>query len=326
MALIGETRYLERLQFFNGQRLFASDLQAIEAFNREMRWLHNQSLHQPGVGSGYAVSGNRGDREVIVSAGYAINAMGQEIVLTERRVEPIPPVADDGEGRPVLYDLTVSYPDDSRLEEVETREGICRTRGAVRLKEEPVFCWVRLDANGQPSDPDLKAQVLSGMKILLARAEIFNCQLNKPLSTAQRRNARPGCLPFMACGEAGGNPDDWRVFSYRNGLVNGLEIDVDTSSAGFRTTPCYSAHIVGGRLFEQNIRGQESVRTIAFLLDGFVSVFDARPEQFTLRVLMPQAQVGDLVLNPSEFFSKFDENKALIQKNGWRVSWMGIGG
>mgnify|MGYP001036441712 CR=1 FL=1 len=51
MAVYG-TQFLERIQFFNGQRLFASDLQALEAFNREMRWLHNQSLHQPGVGSG----------------------------------------------------------------------------------------------------------------------------------------------------------------------------------------------------------------------------------------------------------------------------------
>src|SRR5579884_4221766 len=82
MAVIGGTQFLERLQFFNGQRLFAGDLQALEAFNREMRWLHNQSLHQAGVGSGYAVSGAKGDREVIITPGYAIDACGHEIVLT----------------------------------------------------------------------------------------------------------------------------------------------------------------------------------------------------------------------------------------------------
>ena len=62
MGILEETRFIERLQFFDGQRLFASDLQGLEAFNREMRWLHNRSLHQPGIGSGFAVYGKKGDR------------------------------------------------------------------------------------------------------------------------------------------------------------------------------------------------------------------------------------------------------------------------
>lgn len=83
MAIFDETRVVERLQFFNGQRLFASDLQGIEAFNREMRWLHNQSLHQPGIGNGFTVSGQKGDRQVSIGAGYAIDARRREIVLTQ---------------------------------------------------------------------------------------------------------------------------------------------------------------------------------------------------------------------------------------------------
>ena len=64
MAVLDMTRFVERLRYFDGQRLFADDLQGVEAFNREMRWLHNRSLHQPGIGSGLAVAGRRGDREV----------------------------------------------------------------------------------------------------------------------------------------------------------------------------------------------------------------------------------------------------------------------
>ena len=75
-----------------------------------MRWLHNQSLHQPGVGSGYAVAGNIGDREVTISPGYALNSLGREIILTQTRFEPIPPVADNGSGGSAFYQLTVSYP------------------------------------------------------------------------------------------------------------------------------------------------------------------------------------------------------------------------
>jgi hypothetical protein len=109
MGILSETRFIERLQFFNGQRLFASDLQGLEAFNREMRWLHDRSLHQPGIGSGFAVYGKKGDREIKIKPGYAIDSLGREIVLTETWIEPVPPVASEDDGKSVFYDLTVSY-------------------------------------------------------------------------------------------------------------------------------------------------------------------------------------------------------------------------
>src|SRR5512134_1843197 len=115
MGILDETGFVERLSFFNGQRLFDTDLQAIEAFNREMRWLHNQSLHQPGVGRGLAVSGKRDEREVRIGPGYALDSLGREIVLTRERIEPVPPVASDAGGKSVFFDLADSYPDDSLL-------------------------------------------------------------------------------------------------------------------------------------------------------------------------------------------------------------------
>src|SRR6185369_4573734 len=133
MSLAGASQFFERIQFFNGQRLFASDLQALESFHREMRWLHNQSLHAPGVGSGFAISGAKGDRQVVIGPGYALDDLGREIVLTETHIEPVPPVANDGFGRSVLYDLTVAY-SDKDLKESETREGVCQEIGAVRLR------------------------------------------------------------------------------------------------------------------------------------------------------------------------------------------------
>ena len=135
MPIIGTARFTERIKFFDGQRLFASDLQDLEQFNREMRWLHNQSLHQPGVASGYAVSGYKDDREVTIQPGYAIDSSGREIVLTKPEVLQVPPVANDGQGNPLYYDLVVSYPVDLLLKETETRDGVCVSRGAVRLRE-----------------------------------------------------------------------------------------------------------------------------------------------------------------------------------------------
>jgi hypothetical protein len=267
---INETRFIERLQFFDGQRLDATDLQGLEAFNREMRWLHNQSLHQPGIGNGFAVSGQKGDRQVTIRPGYAIDALGREIVLTETHLEAVPAVAGEDNGDPVPYYVTVSYPDDADLKEAETRQGICLAGGVVRLREEPEFCWVRLQkddqGNLQPKNPKLQSDLQDGLKIVLARAEVLNCQLYQDLSIAERRRARPACQPHIAGGLAA--PTPWEAVEivgpesdelamkalYAASTLAffpyGLKAAIDTSQAGFVTTPAYTAQIAGPRIKE----------------------------------------------------------------------------
>src|SRR5687767_7020101 len=105
MGLLDETPFIERQHFFNGQRLFATDLQDLEAFNREMRWEHNRSLHQYGIGNGFAVYGRKGDRKVRVEPGYANDSRGREIILMESLELDVPPVAGEKNGEPVFYDL-----------------------------------------------------------------------------------------------------------------------------------------------------------------------------------------------------------------------------
>lgn len=276
MEFLNETRFIERLQFFNGQRLFASDLQGVEAFNREMRWLHNKSMHQPGIGNGFAVTGKKGDREVTIGPGYAIDAEGREMVLTQNQVEPVPPIASDKNGNPVLYYLTVAYPEDADLEETESRVGVCQTSGTVRLKEEPVLCWVRLSETLQPLESKAQQEISSGMRLVLALAEVLNCKLEKDLSIAQRLSARPAIQPYICCGME--DPTAWKVWAFADAPIDvdkleasavllghgikagpitfslpfvlpvGLTADIDTSDCGFLTTPCYSVRIDGPRL------------------------------------------------------------------------------
>jgi hypothetical protein len=216
MGLLDKTRRIERLQFFDGMRLFGDDLQGLEAFNREMRELHNRSLHQPGIGNGFAVYGKRGDREMAIGAGYAIDKDGHEIVLPQERKEPVPPVAGDPkDGSPVVYDLVISYPADELLEEVETRAGICDSRGVTRLREEPVFCWVkykRLENTNQyvAEDTRLGAEIENGTRLVLARVRVQNCQLKEDLSLAERRNARPASTPLIACDDF--TPTPWEPY------------------------------------------------------------------------------------------------------------------
>ena len=44
---------LERITFFAGQRLLARDLGDLQRADRELRWLHNRSLHTWGIGIGF---------------------------------------------------------------------------------------------------------------------------------------------------------------------------------------------------------------------------------------------------------------------------------
>lgn len=311
MGILDQNRFVERLTFFDGQRLFASDLQGIEAFHREMRELHNQSLHQPGIGNGYTVAGERDAREVRVGPGYATDALGREIVLTREQVEPVPPVAAESDGSPVSFDLAVSFDDEP--ETAETRQGICADRGAVRLREEPVLCFVRLTRgpNGvlQAADEALGQEIQAGLRIVLARIEVLDCKLFKGVSLAERRSARPVFQPRLACGEAeipagdvtpiGGSAD--------SGFFH-LKSTVDTSSAGFVTTPCYSVRLARERVGTEI--DDDEVDILYYLLDGSPHVFDSQPTSFSVEVVFQAVILG--TTDPGSL------------KDGWRAVWMGV--
>lgn len=331
MAILGSTQFLERIQFFNGERLFAADLQSIEAFNREMRWLHNQSLHQPGVGSGYIVTGNIGDRQVVVSPGYALDSCGREIILTESQTLAIPPVADNGNGGSVFYDLTVSYPADSELTPSQTQVGICSpTPGVVRLREAPVFCWVQLSddpTNRQPMDPTLAKRIKTGLFIVLGQIEILNCQLKQPVSTSQRRNARPAVQPYIACGEQAGG-SGWQLADPFGGTTPPASTNpatfgtfmftlwVDTSSGGFQGTPDYEARISGPRFGKTGSTGSTKV----FFLDALTNIPDGSSgtpptaQGFTIQIF---PLVGTPLVTP-----EISDVQTAIEQ--WNVVWIGV--
>jgi hypothetical protein len=363
MSLLDETRYPERLQFFNGQRLFAPDLQAIEVFNREMRWLHNRSLHQPGIGNGFAVSGEKGDRQVAIGPGYAIDVDGREIVLTQVEILPIPPVASEEGGGSVFFDLTVSYPEDEDLEEAETREGICLVRGVVRRQEKPIFCWIRLkkDSQGnlQPKEPKLATDIKDGRKIIVARVEVLNCQLNRQVCIAQRRSARPPKQPYIACGEE--KPTMWDVELILSSEERSSELrdetstvliapfklvaEVDTSKAGFLTTPSYSARIDGLRLWFINSDEENFSRGNGnpYIIDGLINIDSTQttPTKFTVEVMLlvqilsvareripiflRRATVasGDAGMAVAEQTEIIKEKLAELLKD-WHIVWMGV--
>lgn len=361
MSFIRDTRSVEQQRFFNGQRLFDSDLQGIEAFNREMRWLHNQSLHQPGIGNGFAVTGKKGDREVTIGPGYAVDDLGREIVLTSPRTIPAPPVAGDLGGLPKHFLLTVAYPEDADLEIVERRAGLCGDEGATRQRVEPILCWVPLHANGTPEDATQAARIQQGRQLVLASIAVRECKLDKDLSLSQRRNAKPSDQPYIACGHD--DPTAWRRWqigeepglsiesaSNQQGfyqVIGGLQADINTTDAGFLTEPRYFTRLAGPRVFEFPIPNGDENESVVAILDGLVHIVNPSATGFTARVLVLSFGSSSQALriaSPSEFgdsgmlFTSIAVPPPVMITNGdsqlpddnpfsrWSIVWMGVEG
>jgi len=288
---------LERILFFNGQELEAADLTDLERRDRELRWLHNRSLHGWGIGAGFEVSGHRGDREVQIAPGYAIDGAGREILLTDPRTKTVPAVSGDGEA---IYFLTVRYVGDAAQKVRERRPGICATDGSVRLGEEPAIEWRQMK------------DVVEGVHLVLATVWIANCQLSRDASGRGRRYARPAQRPYIAAGQTSAAATAWQPWQ-AGGQFFGFATHVDASAAHFNTTPHYSAHI-GGERFLQNPGPLVAV--------GLPAVVAPSAGGFDLRVHMP-AGPQDSLINPQMLRDPI-QGLAILKLLGWHVVWMGV--
>lgn len=298
MSGTGNIPNLERITFFNGQRLTSEDLTALQTANRDLRWLHNRSLHGWGIAAGFSVTGNTGDTSVQIGAGYAIDCQGREIILTTAATKSVPAVATASDGvSPVTYYLVASYLDDSDQTVLQKRTGVCLPSGTVRLTEAPELDWIA------QASLDVTTQVV------LAQISVLNCQLNSPVNLAVRRNARISSQPYIAAGETESTSTQWQEW-IPTGQSHpvGLYCTVDTSTANFHTTPSYIAHVVGPRIGPDPSSSGTS-KTIGLL--PVVSLVNASPMGFTVQAALK---------NPQTVW----RNVVTYANNWWQVVWMGI--
>ena len=95
---------LERLNYYNGQRLQAADFKLEQDYHiRVRRWL-NRSLYPAGIAEGLAVYAIEDQPSVRVTPGLAIDHLGREIILLEEAVIDV--VDGHHGGGPYL---TISY-------------------------------------------------------------------------------------------------------------------------------------------------------------------------------------------------------------------------
>jgi len=94
-----------RVNYSVGMLLSASDFEAEQEYHRQMRYLHNRLLHGYGTVLGLDVSVDDGTN-IHVSPGFAIDALGREIIVTEQmslRLEPL------GRDRRWVRDLAIAW-------------------------------------------------------------------------------------------------------------------------------------------------------------------------------------------------------------------------
>ncbi len=284
---------LERLQFYPGQLLTADDLTTLDSNNRRLRWLHNRSLHNWGIGSGFDVTGKRGDTSVTVHPGYAIDDLGREIILAEDIKQPIPAVSG-----PATYYLVAEYLGDSGQTTEEQRDATaCYPGGSVRLTNDPAILW------------KTKAQLKTGTDVILAEVSIQNCVLSQSPSTAPRRYATCGQSLYMKAAEVLAENVQWKVWT-QSGANIGFKAAIDTSAAKFQTTPVYQAHIIGSR----------TLASPALTVADFVSIANESSTGFTLQVALPSLSEK---VNPASLTDQ-TSGPPLLKQLGWRVAWMGI--
>lgn len=104
---------LERLNYFNSQRLEAVDFRLEQLYHiRVRRWL-NKSLYSPGIAAGLEVQKNPNDsHSVIVSPGLALDIDGREIIVLEERIVKVCGTPRRPDGVRLGNYLVISYGED----------------------------------------------------------------------------------------------------------------------------------------------------------------------------------------------------------------------
>ncbi|HVT27904.1 MAG TPA: hypothetical protein VHE81_07800 [Lacipirellulaceae bacterium] len=206
-------RILERLQYWEGQRLLSSDFRAQERTANEYRWWHNRSLHNAyGISMGLSATADASG--LSLSCGLAYDCYGRELLLPASASIPFPKsLAAD---RPYL--LIATYESD---ESARTANLAWMLESRFTPQAGVPIAAVLIDAAGKP-----------------ALDTTFEPPQSRPLSR-----------PHIASGVTPPGGTAWETWSESNpniaapSEVAGLQIRIDTSAAGFTDTPVYIAQL-----------------------------------------------------------------------------------
>jgi hypothetical protein len=206
----------DRVTYREGQLLTSRDLTDDFGAAQRLRRMHTRFLHDTwGIGLGFIVDAQAGYDAVHVGPGYAIDSSAREILLSEDLSIPVP-VTDTATD--LL--LVVGYQPDTAYRNLPDIARLCAGTTLDPRDERPLFNW-RTPDTYQP-----------GLDVPLAHLRVQNGGLVSAPDLSVRRYAARLVRPHMATGTA--------ETTGRN-LIDG--VTVDTSDAGFATTPQYFARL-----------------------------------------------------------------------------------
>ncbi|WP_331771663.1 hypothetical protein OG948_49660 (plasmid) [Embleya sp. NBC_00888] len=306
-----------RPSFFAGQVLAAADLDDAVSVERSRRRLHNRVLHGWGIALGLEVTGARGAKRVAIGAGYALDALGRDLILADGVESDVPAVAAGPDGGDVLFCLTLRWTEDDEAA-VRTRDGACGVVGAVRLADGPTVGWCT------------PAELRDGLDVLLATVSVRGCALTAPPDPAGRRILAVLPTPYVATGATSAFGTVWSaVEDPASGVVIGLRTVVDTGAAGFGDIPAYTVRLDGDR----ELSASAAPGGQACVLDGTPYVDGAEPGRMTVVVPLPAGRIGGaaggtttLPLNPAVVLADLETPNLVRTELGWHISWMGVEG
>jgi hypothetical protein len=286
---------LRSLRAFPGQRVTTGMLNASADAERERRWLHNRLLHGYGITFGFEVTQGEGDTIVLVGPGHAIDTEGRDLVL-DRKVEvQLPPVAKG------TYHLVCNWSDATG----ETSAGPCGAVGESLRHEVP-------DVSFQTGP--------AGTGVVLAAVVIEDCKLvDLVFGTRKQLDAVP--VPYVNGGRYVPPATSWSELRQpASGPVVGLQVNIDTSRAGFFGNVAYTARVMGPRFKE----GWSHV----LCLDEFIITGDAVSFKLGVVILADASTTtGFDPVSLADFTTKVQRvPKDLPGLLGWSVSWMGVEG
>jgi hypothetical protein len=250
---------LQRLRYWQGQRLRSRDFRDQLAIDAEHRWWHNRALHGAvGIAEGLEVQ--QSGMQVTVTAGLGYDRYGRELLLpcsVDLELPKIPPAEE-------LTLLIGLMPEHQRLcSSAENIDGACLPVRQCRSNPDIAVRWTPTRCVG-PRD-GLPLASLDPTRRL----------------TAFTQQIRPIARPRIASGRTVPGHTNWQGGAVVDGLDDGLDygfyVAVDTSAGGFTDTPHYFAWLQGPRLeFAGRLR----------LLVVFDRITKTSPGAFVFRILV----------------------------------------
>jgi len=229
---------LERLDFWRGQDLMSRGLNDLVDEEEERFWWHNRAIHDVyGVVNGLEVTA-AGDG-FLAQPGMAFDSYGRELLIAAPLAVRAPTAPAGGAGeRSLRRSLVLRYP-------AEPISGSC---GAVGTRGGAEILWI----DSRKMSIKTGVAIAEGLFQMAGEELVFELddRVQPPLS-------RPIARPQLGSGSTPSPGTAWRTWERTIPILvgggtdrlemtlRGLEVTVDTASAGFIRTPCYLAWLQG---------------------------------------------------------------------------------